>query len=910
MPRNVHYVLSTHWDREWYQTFQDYRYRLAHLADEILAGGAGWRLKGPFPTDGQAILLEDYLEVRPERRAQVEQLVREGHFVVGPWYVLPDEFLVSGEALIRNLEMGRNTARGLGAEPSNAGFLCDMFGHNSQMPQIFAGFGIPMGFIWRGNNLVNNRVVVWRGADGTELPCYRFGETGYCTYAIKVRQLNGNLPPLSLEEIRARQAAFLANENAKTETGPLLAFDGCDHLAWDPDEYAVLAERFGSEDEFRVRHSTLDAYMAEMLAQRGEITARLEGELREPGLYPDAQETQWLIPGVGSSRVNLKQANADCQNLLCLWAEPLSAFANAALGAEYPQGYLDTAWRWLIQNHPHDSICGCSIDRVHEDMMYRFHQSEQIAGRVTAETAQRLTAAVSGEVGEKEVRVGVFNPLAQPLDEVVDLDLEVPAGWPTFNEMSNLERKIAVRIFDAEGRELAYQRNAQQRGQPRWRYYGRVFADNYKVDVVRVSLPLRIPALGYTTLTLRPGEPGVPVRFPKGAGKVVCHERSMENEFLYVTVEADGTLTLFDMEEGQSYSGLLAFEDRADIGDGWNHGPAIADETFTSPGSRTSIARLSSGEHKAALRIRTVMEVPAEYDFQSMRRSERMAELVIDSTVSLRAGADRLEVETVVHNTVKDHRLRVLFPSGAGATTYLADSPFDVVERPVALREDNYRFREPEIEPKPQQTFTAVSDPIRGLAVISTGLMESGVIDEAGRTLALTLFRATRQTVGTNGEPGGQVQGELRFRYWLTPLAGEAERARLLNLGLQLAGGVRQVYQQAAQVRFYRPEGRGQGPVKSANLPAQAGFVQVDGDAVLTSLRRCADGLEARLFNPTTRTVRARLSTPDWPEGVERPGRGKPENFEHPPAGEGLTVVDGVGKVELRAKQILTLLIE
>lgn len=136
MLRNVHYVLSTHWDREWYQTFQNYRYRLVKLFDHLIEGWQDGRLQGPFQTDGQFIILEDYLEIRPERRKQVDQLVREGKFVLGPWYVLPDEFLVSGESLVRNLRMGREKTRAFGVEPSNAGFLCDMFGHNSPVGAV------------------------------------------------------------------------------------------------------------------------------------------------------------------------------------------------------------------------------------------------------------------------------------------------------------------------------------------------------------------------------------------------------------------------------------------------------------------------------------------------------------------------------------------------------------------------------------------------------------------------------------------------------------------------------------------------------------------------------------------------------------------------------------------------------
>lgn len=900
MPRKAHYVLSTHWDREWYQTFQVYRHRLVRLIDRLLAGWEDGRLKGPFQTDGQSILLEDYLEVRPERREKIVGLLREGQLVAGPWYVLPDEFLVSGESLVRNLEYGRRLVRSWGVEPSDAGFLCDMFGHNSQMPQIFKGFGIPMGLIWRGTNLPEHRLVIWRGADGTELPCYRFGKIGYCTYAITVRQVHGDQRSFSPEEIRARQERYLQKESAQTETGPLLVFDGCDHLEWDPDDYAVLSERFGRGDDFELVHTSLDAYIREMLPHAGEISTLLQGELREPASHPDAVEAQWLIPGVGSSRVNLKQANAACESWLCQWAEPLNAFASLVLDCEYPQGFLDTAWRWLLQNHPHDSICGCSIDRVHEDMLFRFHQSEQIAERITLETARGITAAVDGALGEKEVRVSVFNPVAHPLEEVVDLDLELPVDWPVFSEMSNQEAKFGLRIFDAQGEELPYQRLSQQRGQPRWRFYGKSFAQEHPVHVVRVSLPLRLPAMGYTTLVVRPGEPGIPTRHPMTPG-LATGERSMANEYVAVTIQADGTLDLYDMRSGQTYTGLLTFEDRADIGDGWNHGPAENDQFYYSSGNRTSIARVANGRYKTTFRIRTVMELPVEFDFHALGRSQHMAEMVIDSLVTLRAGSPRLEIETKVHNTIKDHRLRVLFPSGAQAQTYLADSPFDVVERPIALRRDNHLYREPEIEPKPMQSFAAVFDHERGLSVVSSGLMESGVIDQPGRSLALTLFRATGKTVGTLGEPGGQMQGELRFRYWIVPLQGEADRASLLAKGQQLAGGQKVVCLSASDLAFYRGERR---------LPPEGGLCQVEGPVVVTSVRQTQAGLEARLFNPNPAPVKATLDFSGLPDGAKRLVKARQVNFEHQPLAVEYLLPKGRLQVSLQPKEILTLAFE
>ncbi|MEJ5199786.1 MAG: glycoside hydrolase family 38, partial [Anaerolineae bacterium] len=637
-PRRVHYVLSTHWDREWYQPFQHYRHRLVRLLDRVIAGWERGELRGPFQTDGQAIILEDYLEVRPERRASIERYAREGRFVIGPWYVLPDEFLVSGEALIRNLALGRKVARAFGAAPSNAGFLCDMFGHNSQMPQIFAGFGITGGFIWRGINLVDQRLVRWRGADGTELPCYRFGHNGYCSFASQVRYAANPQPTPDPDDLRARLAAYLAAEDRETEVGPLLAFDGCDHQEWDRAAYAIIAERLDqARDGFELVHTSLDDYLAEMTPLAAQISTVVEGELREPGLYPVTTDTQWLIPGVGSSRVWIKQANAACQALLCQWAEPFSALARLA-GADPMdvQGFLDVAWKWLLMNHPHDSICGCSIDAVHEDMKYRFAQTQQIGEWLTFQALRGVAACVAGEVGEQEVRVTVFNPLPTPFEGVADLRLDIPPSWPVFNfNMGAFQPTPAFRIYGPDGVELPYQRLGQAADRSRGRLYGVAFPRSYKVTEVPVALRLSIPAFGYTTLTVRPGEPYQPTRHPLTPG-LATSERSLENENLAVTVEPNGTLTLLDKRAGRVYSRLLIFEDRADIGDGWNHGVALNDQIFASTACRASVALVHNGPELATLRVRLVMDLPEEFDFRQMVRAERWAPLVIDNLITLR----------------------------------------------------------------------------------------------------------------------------------------------------------------------------------------------------------------------------------------------------------------------------------
>ncbi|MBC7316361.1 MAG: glycoside hydrolase family 38, partial [Chloroflexi bacterium] len=301
-----------------------------------------------------------------------------------------------------------------------------------------------------------------------------------------------------------------------------------------------------------------------------------------------------------------------------------------------------------------------------------------------------------------------------------ELTLGIPLDWNTFNEFFGYEPKPAFRIYDAEGREIPYQRLAQANRRSKLRTYGVRFPEHRYTNDVTVSLPVSLPPLGYTTLTVREGEPGLPTRHPETPG-LATSERSMANENLEVTIEHNGTLTLRDKRTGQTYTRLLTFEDCADIGDGWYHGVAVNDQVFVSSGCRAEIALVHNGPMLTTFRVRTTFAVPKCFAFDRMIRAEALTDLVLESLVSLRPGADRVEIETTVHNTAEDHRLRVLFPTRAQADTYLADSAFDAVERPIALRPDRHLYRELEVETRPQQSWTAVCDGTRGLAVISTG---------------------------------------------------------------------------------------------------------------------------------------------------------------------------------------------
>ena len=837
MIRTAHYVRSSHWDREWYEPVQGFRLRLVAVLDgvlDLLAADPAFR----YTMDGQSIPIDDYLEVRPERADDVGRHARDGRLKVGPWYTAPDEWLVSGESLVRNLEMGIARAAGLGGPACRAGLLCDQFGHVGQLPQVFDQFGIGVAYVWRGTSERQlGGHFLWQSPDGTRLPTYRFGKRGYGGLAYAVRNVFADQGPFDPHEAVDRLVAYTRAEAARSPLSPILLYDGADHLEVEPRMAQTIAaanDRLRG-DGIHIVASDLDAYGAEVLREQPMIAKTVVGELRETSgdavEGTDGGDEQWLIGGTYASRIHLKQRNAACEDELCLWAEPFCTFAAESLGVEYPASLLDIAWRHLLENHPHDSMCGCSTDQVHQDMIYRFDQSIAISSRLAERAMTALTAAAAAAADGPTI--GLFNATAEPIDEPVDFDVHLPEAWPTkFAEFFGFEQKFGFRLRGPDGVDVAYQLVAQQRDVP-WRR-----TVPYKLSAggshhrITVCARVPVPAFGYTTLHVEPV--AGPTRHP---GTLASSHRSVENDLLRATVNPNGTLRVEDKRTGTTFDQLLTVEERADIGDGWFHGVAVNDEVHTSGAAAADVAVVADGRFRSTLRVTVTLDVPATFDFARMRRSEQRVPLRLASEVTLRAGSDRVEVTTTLDNAAESHRVRMLFPTGLTGEAFESDSAFDVVRRSVALRADNHERRELDLETRPHQSWTAFGDGKAGLAVIARGLPEVAVTDTPDRAIALTLLRGFRRVISRPDDRGGQVLGPHRFRYDLVPFAGPTPVKRLFLLGQRLHGTVRQASVAA--------------PAGPASLPRSKGFARVEGDVVVTSVRRDRGRRTVRVFNPS-----------------------------------------------------------
>ncbi|MBC7790470.1 MAG: hypothetical protein H7Z74_11030, partial [Anaerolineae bacterium] len=354
---NVHVVSHTHWDREWYLPVGRFRQRLVALVDELLRQPRG--AETPFLLDGQAIIIEDYLAVRPETRDELSRRLQAGSLEAGPWYVLADELIPSGEALVRNLLAGRSVLAALGASPPPVLYCPDSFGHPAALPTLAAGFGCELIILWRGLGgelWPAGDSFRWTAPDGSEALVHHLPPSGY--------EYGANLPR-DTDAMRSRWGKLGAELRERSRLGALLVLNGADHHALQDDLDSALEKLRGVVAPDRVVRNGLRGFASELLHNAASAHApRIEGELRSSYGYA------WALQGTFASRAHLKRRNAQLERSLTCEAEPWSALA-ARAGATSRRHLLQAAWRTLLLCHPHDTLCACSTDEVARAMEAR-----------------------------------------------------------------------------------------------------------------------------------------------------------------------------------------------------------------------------------------------------------------------------------------------------------------------------------------------------------------------------------------------------------------------------------------------------------------------------------------------------------------------------------------------------------
>ncbi|TFH15286.1 MAG: alpha-mannosidase [Lentisphaerales bacterium] len=893
MPENIpvgHVIPHTHWDREWRYPLWQTRMMLVEFLDELLEILERDPEYKTFLLDGQVVILEDYLEFKPENTKKVKEYISAGRITAGPWYTLPDLYPVDGESLVRNLLKGVRLSDSLGGH-LNIGYTSFGWGQTAQFPQIFKGFGID--FITTAKHLSNRRCpeseFIWESPDGTALLTTKLGYGGRHSLFINayVPIMHGavnNSPDYKFnwkesgliyheaddanswkDYFKLRNTGKIRNNLVKeamdaawnnteptTVKSDRLLLAGCafsSPLA-SITEIVRIANSLNEDKKFKM--STLSEY-ADVLKKRVDIATlrTIKGELRD-GPSGD------VAANALQTRSYIKRMNKNVQNRIFGNAEPFSVM-DCLVGGEYQSKYLNRAMEYMLKAHAHDSINGVTQDKTANDVIYRLAQAEELADIVSNHACGDLIGKIDmSSFNPDDVLLVLMNPTQYVRSEVVKVWVDIP-----------VEQNIwEFDIVDKDGKNLEIQHVSRLEEMVPVHDFN---ARPWPFTMVRHCIYLKVenlPSFGYSVCRVVPGTRmdqiwKDPTAMRSNSGNDISKSATcMENENLKVTINNNGSINIFDKMTKKVFENLNYFEDTGDNGEYWTFYSPYNNKTYFSHGCQAEIWVEDNGPLSATIGVKLEMNLPAYsivpergYKGES-RRSDEMRAVPILIHYTLNKDSRRVDVRLVIENRVEDHRMRVLFDTGIRSEFSHAAGHFTVDKRPVKpIREAPNGDFYPEMQTLPQQFFVDVNDRKNGFALLNNCLSEFEAMDNEAGTVALTLFRSTRNAVCTEGrcwskfpkQKGGQSFGPQEYTYSILPHSGDWVEAG--------------IYKEAVRMNI---------PLKlietskhsGENLPLEKSFLEIsDERLVVSALKKCEDrdGYILRLFNPTENRIESNV---------------------------------------------------
>lgn len=871
--KQIKVVSNTHWDREFRRSFEKTRRNLLTMLDktiDILEADPEYH---SFTMDGHNIMIDDYLEMRPERTDTVKRLVSEGRLVIGPYYTLAEQFSISHEALVRNLIWGRKTIEKYGGKTGTVAYTPSSWGQTGQLPQILSEFGINKMMFYRGiSHHEADAEYIWSAPDGTKVLASRFAL--YARYnwyyqvhravtrsrifekdyiwgqydEIPVRRADGACedgqsyelkdPALNYDPTKLESAieAMVEAEGRHFTTEVFLAMHGHDISVAHPLESKIIKdakEMLGNK--YSIEHTDLEAYWAEVEKHlEPDKLPVLTGERRA---YLKEGKWTFLFPGTVSARTYLKQKDFSAYTKLVYYAEPLASLA-MSLGREYPTRYLDRGWQYLLSNHTHDANGGCAPDAVCLDMEYRYRKASDVGDIVTEDSLSYIIENLSPDgVSGDGLLLTVFNPLPFERDAITALDIELP---------KELDAK-SVRLMGSDDLEVEIQPISEDKSS--------VFIDSiWDVPTILESTRLRfyakfknLPALGYRTFVIKAQK-----KEKRKIGTLITGPNTMENQNIRVKVNSDGTLNITNMKTGKQFINLNYLSDQGECGNAWKHVDLPFDSKFCSLGVQASVSITESGEISSTITAQYNFPVPSDYG-DGRSRNTRMLDLPVKILYTLEKDVWNVKVKVFVDNIAKDHWLRVNFPTGLNTDKSWADSHYDVVSRAIQIP-DSTGWVEAAGGTHPLRTFVSMDDGKEGISLLPKGIYEYEAFEDEQKTMALTMIRACRIKLAVSEEKmtelpdhGIQCPGMQQFEYAICVHEGDWKEAGMLATAAEYYAPVHSVV-----------SGRGKG-----KLPLQGSLFSIDNRNIhVTCVKRAeaGKGMIIRFFNPQEESAQCNIN--------------------------------------------------
>ncbi|WP_317912460.1 glycoside hydrolase family 38 C-terminal domain-containing protein [Carnobacterium maltaromaticum] len=722
--KKIHVVAHTHWDREWYFSDNEAFIQFSYHMDEVIYALENGELDYYY-LDGQLSILDDYLKVYPNQETKIKELVEGNKLFIGPWYTQMDEFVVAGESVVKNLQIGIDMSKRLGGHTA-LGYLPDSFGQGKDMPKIYNGFGIENAVFWRGmpNEVTKSREFYWTAEDGSKV------------LTINIR--NGYYAGVALVEGEIYQKkAILDIVSEDSATTNITLPVGGDQRAVDRNLKAIIEEANKEfAEEYQIEESNYP-HIFNLLKKEATDLPTVQGEFMSGSVSK-------IHRSIYSSRYDLKKINDTIENRLIFQLEPLMLMADD-LGIPFKRELMDYTWKLILKNHAHDSIGGCNTDKTNEMIMARYKEADQLSYSTVDYLVRKIAESIEGI---QENDLVLFNTLPYRRTEPYTLEVST--------------KKTTIKLFDDQRHEIPFQLISTEKV-----YAGEVRRSESDYDeakyyyIHKISFINELPALSYQIVSVE--EQGESATQEK---PVALEETMIENAAYKITF-SNGQFSILAKEQGITYKNCLHVEESGDEGDTYDYSPAYFDSIHHLFFETAEVA-IQSGKFLSTMSVTGSWFVPKDLAARKAQKVDTEIEYTL--TLSLKNDSKRVDMKLSVNNQALDHRMRLVVKTPVKSQVSYADTLFGIVERnnsdPHIHDWRELGWKEEPTEIYPMIHYANTHDLETSWTVMSKGIKEYQVIDS---DMYITLFRG----VGFLGRPEllrrpGDASGN-QFRYIPTP---------------------------------------------------------------------------------------------------------------------------------------------
>lgn len=722
--KKIHVVAHTHWDREWYFSDNEAFIQFSYHMDEVIYALENGELDYYY-LDGQLSILDDYLKVYPNQETKIKELVEGNKLFIGPWYTQMDEFVVAGESVVKNLQIGIDMSKRLGGHTA-LGYLPDSFGQGKDMPKIYNGFGIEDAVFWRGmpNEVTKSREFYWTAEDGSKV------------LTINIR--NGYYAGVALVEGEIYQKkAILDIVSEDSATTNITLPVGGDQRAVDRNLKAIIEEANKEfAQEYQIEESNYP-HIFNLLKKEATDLPTVQGEFMSGSVSK-------IHRSIYSSRYDLKKINDTIENRLIFQLEPLMLMADD-LGIPFKRELMDYTWKLILKNHAHDSIGGCNTDKTNEMIMARYKEADQLSYSTVDYLVRKIAESIEGI---QENDLVLFNTLPYRRTEPYTLEVST--------------KKTTIKLFDDQRQEIPFQLISTEKV-----YAGEVRRSESDYDeakyyyIHKISFINELPALSYQIVSVEEQDESATQEKP-----IALEETMIENAAYKITF-SNGQFSILAKEQGITYKNCLHVEESGDEGDTYDYSPAYFDSIHHLFFETAEVA-IQSGKFLSTMSVTGSWFVPKDLATRKAQKVDTEIEYTL--TLSLKNDSKRVDMKLSLNNQALDHRMRLVVKTPVKSQVSYADTLFGIVERnnhdPHIHDWRELGWKEEPTEIYPMIHYANTHDLETSWTVMSKGIKEYQVIDS---DMYITLFRG----VGFLGRPEllrrpGDASGN-QFRYIPTP---------------------------------------------------------------------------------------------------------------------------------------------